>query len=128
VLALELESLIALSRGDKAGAEKLAKEAAAAEDGMSFEFGPPVVVKPAHELLGEVLLAAGKPADARAEFETSLSRNPGRSLSLLGLAKAQAASGEAAASHETYARLAKQWNRADPDVPGRAEAIAAAGR
>jgi tetratricopeptide (TPR) repeat protein len=126
VLALELESMIALSRGDHAAAEKLAKEAAAAEDGMSFEFGPPVVVKPAHELSGEVLLAVGKPVDARAEFDVSLSRNPGRSLSLLGLAKAAAAAGDSAVSVDTYARLAAQWSRADADVPGRPEVLAAA--
>src|SRR5262249_58158762 len=94
---------------------------------MSFEFGPPVVVKPSHELLGEVLLAAGKSADASAEFQTSLAHNPGRSLSLLGLAKAQAASGDGAASKETYARLAKQWRRAGPDVPGRGGGGAAGG-
>src|SRR5262249_62004956 len=85
---------------------------------MSFEFGPPVVVKPSHELLGEVLLAAGKSADASAEFQTSLAHNPGRSLSLLGLAKAQAASGDGAASKGTYARLAKQWRRGGPHGAG----------
>ncbi|HTY40402.1 MAG TPA: hypothetical protein VMH79_00880 [Thermoanaerobaculia bacterium] len=126
VMALELEALLALSRGDRAAAERLALEAAAVEDAMSFEFGPPVVVKPAHELAGEVLLAAGKPGDARREFETALAHNPARALSLLGLAKAAAASGDPAASREASAKLARQWSRADPDVPGRSEILAAA--
>ena len=124
VMALELEALLALSRGDRAAAERLALEAAAVEDAMSFEFGPPLVVKPAHELAGEVLLAAGKPGDARREFETALARNPARALSLQGLAKAEAAAGDAAASRETWARLAQQWSGADANVPGRAEAVA----
>ena len=95
---------------------------------MSFEFGPPAVVKPAHELSGELLLAAGKPADARREFEASLSHDPGRALSLLDLARAEAAAGDAVASKETSAKLAKQWTSADPDVKSRAEAFAAAVR
>ena len=123
VMRLELEALLALDRGDQAGAVRLAAEAAAAEDAMSFEFGPPAVVKPAHELSGEILLAAGKPADARREFETSLAHNPGRSLSLRGLARAAEASGDSALAAETRARLRAQWKNADPGVPGRAEAL-----
>ncbi|MGE5414064.1 MAG: hypothetical protein ACM3NW_07815 [Syntrophomonadaceae bacterium] len=125
IFQTELAALLALSRNEKDEAVRLAKEAAELEDKLSFDFGPPVVVKPAHELAGEVLLAVGKPADARREFEGSLEGAPERSLSLLGLAKAQAAAGETAASKETYARLAKQWSRADADVPGRQEVLAA---
>jgi hypothetical protein len=128
ILGLELQSLLAFGGGNREEGLRLASEAAAAEDTMSFEFGPPVVVKPAHELSGELLLAAGKPADARREFETSLSHDPGRALSLLGLARAEAAAGDAVASKETSAKLAKQWSRADPDVKNRAEVLAAAGR
>ena len=94
VLGLELQALLAYTGGNRDEGLRLAAEAAVAEDAMSFEFGPPVVVKPAHELSGDLLLAAGKPADARREFETSLSHDPGRALSLLGLARAQAAAGD----------------------------------
>ncbi len=126
VLRTELEAMLALSRGDKAGAVRLAGEAAAAEDAMAFDYGPPTVVKPAHELAGEVLLAAGRPTEARHEFEVSLAHVPGRSLSLLGLARSAAASGDSAMSRDAYERLAAQWSRADAEVPGRAEVIAAA--
>jgi tetratricopeptide (TPR) repeat protein len=128
VLGLELQALLAFNGKNPDEGLRLAAEAAAAEDAMSFEFGPPVVVKPAHELSGELLLAAGKPADARREFETSLSHDPGRALSLLGLARAQAAAGDAVASKETSAKLAKQWSHADPDVRNRAEVLAGAGK
>jgi hypothetical protein len=126
VLRRELEAMLALSRGDKDGAVRLAGEAAAAEDAMSFDFGPPAVVKPAHELAGEILLEVGRPADARREFEAALAHAPGRSLSLLGLARAAAASGDPALSRDAYARLAAQWAHADADVPRRAEVMAAA--
>ena len=50
-------------------------------------------VKPSHELLGEVLLQAGKPADAAAAFDASLLRMPNRARSLMGAARAYAAAG-----------------------------------
>jgi len=123
IFQAELSALLALSRGEKSEAVRLAEQAAALEDTLSFDFGPPAVVKPAHELAGDVLLAAGNPAEAAKEFEKSLDTAPGRAQSLLGLAKAQAAAGESAASKETYAKLAKQWSRADADVPGRSEIL-----
>ncbi len=116
VMKKELEALLASADRDAQRALSLAKEAAAMEDGMSFEFGPPAVAKPAHELYGELLLAAGKPAEARAEFERSLARAPNRALSLLGLARACAKSGDRDAAREADARLAAVWRRADADV------------
>jgi tetratricopeptide (TPR) repeat protein len=124
VMALALEARIALARGESERAETLARRAAAAEDAMTFEAGPPVVVKPAHELAGEILLEIGKPAEARREFETSLARTPGRSRSLLGLARAASKSGDAAAAADAYARLASNWKGADEVVPELREARA----
>jgi len=126
VLRKELEARLVLARGDSAAAVALAKEAAAAEDAMTYEFGPPVVVKPAHELAGEILLELGRPAEARQEFEAALARAPGRSLSLLGLARAARKAGDAAASREAYAALARNWIQADADLPQRREVAAGA--
>ncbi len=128
VLKKELEALVASANGDGPRALALAKEAADAEDGMSFEFGPPAVAKPAHELYGELLLAAGKPAEARAEFERCLVRAPNRALSLLGLARACTKSGDRAAARDAYQRLAAVWSHADPDLPDLAEVLSAAGK
>ncbi len=50
-------------------------------------------IKPSHELLGEVLLQAGKPKDAADAFEASLLRMPNRARSLMGAVKAHAAAG-----------------------------------
>jgi tetratricopeptide (TPR) repeat protein len=124
VLRKELEARLALARGDAAAAVALAKEAAAAEDAMTFEFGPPVVVKPAHELAGEILLELGRAVEARTEFEDALAHAPGRSLSLLGLARAAGKAGDEAASREAYAALGRNWSRADADLPHRREVTA----
>ena len=51
----------------------LMREATALEDAMPVEFGPPADVKPAHELLGEILLQAGRPREAEREFARSKS-------------------------------------------------------
>jgi len=133
VLARELEAKLLLAKGETERALTLAREAASAEDSLNFEFGPPVVVKPAHELLGEMLLEARRSADARKEFEVALSKTPRRALALLGLARSAAQSGDASAARQAYAELSRIWSRADSDLPERREiaamdAVTAAGR
>jgi tetratricopeptide (TPR) repeat protein len=133
VLRQLLDAQILFSKGQRDRALAAAKSAAAAEDGLNYEFGPPDVVKPAHELLGEMLFAAGKAGDAREEFEAALARYPGRALSLLGLARAASKAGDAAAARDAYGKLAAVWSRADADVPELAEvrreaAVKVAGR
>src|SRR5262249_27761893 len=122
VMKKQLEALAARTDKDLSRAVVLAKEAAAEEDKLNFEFGPPSVVKPAHELAGELLLASGDAAGARAEFEKGLSSAPNRALSLLGLARAAEKAGDAAAAGEARRRLAEIWSRADAAVPELAEA------
>jgi hypothetical protein len=124
VLAKELEARILFFGGEKDRALALAKDAAAAEDAMSFDFGPPSVAKPAHELLGEMLLASDRPADARREFEASLALGPGRALSLLGLARAAAKAGDADGSRQAYAALESHWRQADADLAEKREVAA----
>ncbi len=46
--------------------------------------GPPPVIKPAHELLGELLLRAGRRDDAARRFAAALFRHPGRRQSVEG--------------------------------------------
>ena len=89
VIELELTGLVALAGGsDEDGLARLA-EAAAAEDAMGYDFGPPSVVEPAHELYGYVLLERARFADAAREFEAALERAPGRARSVQGLALAK---------------------------------------
>jgi tetratricopeptide (TPR) repeat protein len=124
IMEKELAALLRFAAGKRAEAVALADEAARAEDATSFEFGPPAVVKPAHELAGELLLELGRPAEARRQFEQALARAPGRALALLGLARAAARSGDAGGAgqaREAYAELARNWRHADPGLPELAE-------
>jgi tetratricopeptide (TPR) repeat protein len=124
VMEVELTALLDFAAGQRDEAVALASQAALAEDATSFEFGPPMVVKPAHELAGELLFELGRYAEARRHFEQALARAPGRALSLLGLARAAGHCGDAAAarqSREAYAELARNWRRADAGLPDLAE-------
>jgi tetratricopeptide (TPR) repeat protein len=97
VMEKQLEAMILLARKKTGDAIALLEEAARGEDAMALDFGPPAPVKPAHELLGEVLLAQGNYAEALEHFELALVRAPQRALSLAGLAKAERAAGTLAA-------------------------------
>ncbi len=68
----------------------LLREAAEIETSLPYEFGPPLIVKPASELLGEALLAIGEREEAVAAFAAVLERAPGRRLSARGLETARA--------------------------------------
>lgn len=61
---------------------------AARESALPSAFGPPVMLKPSWELLGDERLGAGDKAGAAEAYRMSLKLQPGRRLSLAGLAKA----------------------------------------
>ncbi|CAN5492876.1 hypothetical protein BH23BAC1_BH23BAC1_17040 [soil metagenome] len=89
VMELELKALLARSNGDENLAEDLFKQATALENGISYAYGPPVIVKPSNELYGEWLLEFNRPAEALQQFELSLKAAPNRLLSVKGKEKAQ---------------------------------------
>ncbi len=102
---LELEALEAVRAGNHARALDLLEEAAAIEEELPFEFGPPASLKPPHELLGEVALEAGRYARALAAFQRSLEFTPERRPSLVGLAAAARATDRPALAADAEARL-----------------------
>ncbi len=110
----QLAALLMMADGKSGEAIALMKLAVAAEDRMPYEFGPPVPPKPAHELLGEMLMNLGRPDLARVQFELALLRAPQRALSLLGLARATAENGNTPEARRTYDDLRKMWHLADP--------------
>src|SRR5213079_2849073 len=110
ILEQELRALLRQADGDLTGAVALTREATALEDAMPLEFGPPAVVKPSRELLGEILLQAGRPAAAQAEFARALALAPKRALSLLGLGRAAAAAGDPATAARAYRELREIWH------------------
>jgi len=124
VPVLEKELRAATRAVDGAGneADSLLREATAQEEAMPAAFGPPDVVKPAPELLGELLLAQGKPAEAQQAFARALALAPRRSLSLRGLARAATAAGDTVVADQAYADLRSIWRHADAGLPGLDEA------
>jgi Tfp pilus assembly protein PilF len=92
------------------------KKATELEEAMSPPSGPPVLIKPTHELFGEILLRAGKPAEAAEQFKVSLQRQPNRARSLLGAARAAAQTSNQSAALNFYSALLEQWKQADSNL------------
>lgn len=116
ILEKELEGGLRQGAGDVRGAIAVLQEATRLEDAMPFEFGPPAMVKPSHELLGEVLLQAGRAREAKVEFTRALGLAPKRARSLIGLAHAAMAAGDQSTAARARADLGAIWHDADPDV------------
>lgn len=113
-LEKELRAMVHIGAGRHTEGLALLREAATFEDGLAAEYGPPDIVKPTHELLGEVLLARGDAVEAQKEFSHALALAPGRSLSLLGLARAARAAGDSAVASQAEMTLKQNWKDADP--------------
>jgi len=105
----ELAAVMALKKGDKDQAVSLLREAAAIEESMRPPNGAADPVKPSHELLGEVLLAAGKSAEAADAFDACLLRMPNRARSLMGAARAHSAAGHKDLAEARYKTLMSFW-------------------
>jgi tetratricopeptide (TPR) repeat protein len=91
IMARMLEGAILAREGKLDAGLGLLRAAAQDYDAQPFDFGPPRTVKPPRELLGEVLLAAGRKDEARAQFELALKSAPERRAALAGRAQAAAA-------------------------------------
>jgi hypothetical protein len=72
-------------------------------------------LSPMRELLGELLLEAGKPADALREFELSLKVVPNRFRSLAGAGRAAALAGDKPQARQHYRQLLTLTRGADSD-------------
>ena len=110
---------VALADGQPAEALALMQEAATREDATEKAAVTPGPIKPARELLGEMLLQMNRPADALTAFEATLKKEPNRFRAEYGAAKAAAAAGNRASASAHYAALL-QLTRSG-DQPGRSE-------
>ena len=119
---LEVSAALAAKKQQYDEAIELMKRATSIEEEMSPPSGPPSLIKPSHELFGEILLEANRPKEAAVQFGTALLRQPNRARSLLGAARAAAKSGDTKTAVEAYSRLQRQWNQADADLPELREA------
>jgi tetratricopeptide (TPR) repeat protein len=114
VMEQMLDAAIAFAAGDRDTAIRKARQAAAAEDALVFEYGPPATVKPAWELAGERLLEAGRSDEATAAFERVLARYPNRRLTVEGLKRAGAARVSTAEGSIAAANVSQQIDRRFP--------------
>jgi tetratricopeptide (TPR) repeat protein len=122
VMEREVAGLVHLAAGRPTEAIDALRAAAEAERALPTGMGPPRPIKPAQELLGEVLLETGRAAEARDAFDAALRRNPNRSISVLGLARAVAATGDRTLAARHYGTFAANWKEADGDRAELAEA------
>lgn len=113
----EIAALAACAKGNYEDAIATMNKATALEDELGPPSGPPGLIKPSHELLGEILLKASRAKEASAEFSLALSRQPNRARSLLGAARAAAKNGDVKAASEFYSKFARQWQQADAGLP-----------
>lgn len=122
IMEIEVTAAGLAAKGSYDEAVAQMRKATALEEEMSPPSGPPDLIKPSHELLGEILLRAGRPVEAAEEFKTSLLRQPNRARSLLGSARAarDMKSPEAA---RAYASFWQVWSQADSQLSELREAI-----
>ncbi len=125
IMEREVAALIDLAAGRHEQAVGVLQAAVQAEQQLAPPLGLPKPVKPAPELLGEVLLELGRPREAVQFFQQALERNPNRTLSVLGLARAAIAVGDTEAARAQYRVLVANYDQADADLPELKEARAA---
>jgi hypothetical protein len=104
---------IAFVEGKKDEGIALMREAAAMEDLTEKSAISPGPIKPAHELLGEMLLEAGKPAEALEEFEATMKKEPNRFRGVYGAAVAAERSADKAKAKNYYSQLLKICEHGD---------------
>jgi tetratricopeptide (TPR) repeat protein len=85
---------VAQAEGRHAEAIRLAQEAADKEERVEKHPVTPGPLIPARELLGDMLLLNNQPADALVAYEATLKREPNRTRTLMGAARAAKAAGK----------------------------------
>jgi hypothetical protein len=125
VMALEVAGLARANAGKFDEAIDLLRRATSLEESLRPPSGPPDMLKPSHELFGDVLLSAGRPAEAAQQYQTALLRQPNRPRSLLGLARA-AKGTDAKLAARAYADYLRTQERADSQADARAAELAEA--
>lgn len=114
---------ITLAEGRSDEALTLMREATDLEAATEKAAVTPGPLKPSRELLGEMLLQLGRPADALVEFELAMKSEPNRFRSTYGAARAAQAAGQPQKAGAYYASLLQIAAKADR--PGRPELVQA---
>jgi tetratricopeptide (TPR) repeat protein len=117
VQRLAVAAWIARAEGRKEEAVSLMRASAEAEDATEKHPVTPGSIKPARELLGEMLVELGQPAEALKEFEASHRVEPNRFQGLYGAARAAELAGDRARARTYYGRLLTLGKGGDADRP-----------
>jgi tetratricopeptide (TPR) repeat protein len=96
---------IAYAKGGRDQGIALMRSAADMEDANEKSSLTPARMLPARELLADMLLAAGRAADALAEYEKSQLREPNRYRGLYGAGQAAAQAGNRDKARYYYSKL-----------------------
>jgi hypothetical protein len=107
------ESWRLFATGDTTRGLALARAAADTEAVTDKHPVTPGELLPARELEADMLLAAGRPTDARAAYLATLKREPGRARSVFGAARAAQLAGDAAAAQTGYREYLELMRNAD---------------
>ena len=108
---------VAFAEGRKDEGIAQLRQAADAEDATDKSAISPGPLAPARELLGYMLLEAGRAADALAAFEASMKKEPNRFRGLYGAGTAAEASGHRDKAVTYYKQLLAVAAEADTDRP-----------
>jgi tetratricopeptide (TPR) repeat protein len=107
-----VEGELQMRGGDAASAITLLKEAVAIDDGIPYN-EPPVWHQPPRQVLGALLLEAGRAAEAEAVYREDLTRFRENGWSLFGLATSLETQGKSGKAADVRRRFEKAWARAD---------------
>lgn len=110
------------AEGDKARGVTLLSAAADAEDLTDKSAVTPGPIAPARELLGFMLIEAGRAKEAQQAFQQTILKEPGRFLGLYGAARAAEAAGDKAGAKTLYAKLLQAVGSEAGDRPAIARA------
>jgi hypothetical protein len=108
---VEARASIDFAQGRSADALSRMREAALREDATEKSVVTPGPLAPAHELLADLLMGAGKPAQALAEYRATMAQEPNRYRALYGAMKAAEASGDRASAAQYSAAVQKLTGR-----------------
>jgi tetratricopeptide (TPR) repeat protein len=97
----KVEAWIDFTDGKTGQALKALQSVADREDAVGVDS----LAMPAREMLGDMLLAAKRPKEALAAYQTALKESPNRFDGLWGAARAAQASGDASAAKPYYSKL-----------------------
>src|SRR5688572_2772439 len=112
---LGAQAWLELAAGRRSDALARMSEAAKLEDATEKNAVTPGPLVPARELLGDMLMELGRPADALAEYRRTLAKEPGRYRALDGARRAASAAG---ATTEA-ARFSRELERLTAGRPSR---------